>query len=175
MMGEETFHPDTRALLQYGRALSGGPAPPRGGADRMVERLFVIEQASGGRLTVRTFGQELVGLFGRDLKESDWAELWLKPDLELLVAFLSVCAQAGDPGILRVAAETVCGARLGAEILLTPLTQAAQQGDRFLGLFQPLGGEAFISGQRIARLRLGSLHPPKAKTASNVRLVVSNG
>jgi hypothetical protein len=176
MMGEETFHPDTRALLQYGRALSGGPSPPHGGgADRLVERLFVIEQMADGRMPVRTFGQELVGLFGRDLKETDFVELWLKPDLALVAAFLDACALAGEPGILRIAAEAACGARLGAEVLLTPLvTAGTQQGGRFLGLFQPLGGEAFTSGRRVTLLRLGSLHPPRARPPSHVRLVVSN-
>jgi hypothetical protein len=124
---------------------------------------------------VRTFGEELVGLFGRDLKETDFAELWLKPDLALFAAFLDACAQAGEPGILRISAEAMCGARLGAEILLTPLTAPPPQTDRFLGLFQPLGGEAFTSGRQIARLRLGSVHPPKARAPGNVRLVVSNG
>ena len=67
-MGEETFHPDTRALLAYGRALAGANArPKKGGADHVLERLFVIERKKDGRLPIRTFGAELVSLFGRDL------------------------------------------------------------------------------------------------------------
>ena len=55
-MGEETFHPDTRALLAYGRALAGsGAAPKKGGADQVLERLFVIERMKDGRWPVRTF------------------------------------------------------------------------------------------------------------------------
>src|SRR5262249_44778358 len=47
MMGEETFHPDTRALLAYGRALAGTrAAPKKGRADHVLERLFVIERMS---------------------------------------------------------------------------------------------------------------------------------
>ena len=58
MMGEETFHPDTRALLSYGRALAGAGAPPKkGGADRVLERLFVIERTADGRLPIRTFAK----------------------------------------------------------------------------------------------------------------------
>ncbi|MBL8552585.1 MAG: PAS domain-containing protein [Hyphomonadaceae bacterium] len=179
MMGEETFHPDTRALLQYGRALAGGPSPPHaGGADAVVERLFVLEHIPAkegwGRLSIRSFGQELIALFGRDLKETDFADLWLKGDLALLNAFLAACAGAGEPGILRVAAEAETGDRLGAEVLLTPLAPIPSQAERYLGLFQPLGGEAFWGGRSIARLRLGSLHPPKAKLPRPVRLVVSN-
>ena len=52
MMGEETFHPDTRALLAYGRALAGatGATPKKGGADQVLERLFVIERTKDGRM-----------------------------------------------------------------------------------------------------------------------------
>src|SRR5215470_5337163 len=106
MLGEETFHPDTRALLAYGRALAGaGAAPKRGGADQVLERLFVIERMSDGRWPVRTFGADLVKLFGRDLKEHDFARFWLEPDLKLMAALIESCAAAGEPAIARVNAE----------------------------------------------------------------------
>ena len=176
-MGEETFHPDTRALLAYGRAIAGaGPAPKRGGADQVLERLFVIERMRDGRLPLRSFGADLVKLFGRDLKENDFALLWLEPDLKLMIALIESCAAAGEPAIARVIGETACGKTLGAEILLTPLkVEQPRFGDRYLGMFQSLGGEAFLTEKPIVRLRLGSLHPPEAKTPkSGVRLVVVN-
>lgn len=174
MMGEETFHPDTRALLAYGRALAGGAAAPRkGGADQVLERLFVIERTKEGRWPLRTFGAELIALFGRDLKEHDFAALFLEPDKRLFLALIEACGEAGEPGIARVRAEAAGGVAIGAEILLTPLKIEHNLGERYLGLFQPLGGEAFLAGRPIIRLRLGSLHPPAAKAAA-VRLVVNN-
>jgi hypothetical protein len=175
MMGEETFHPDTRALLAYGRALAGAGAPPRkGGADQVLERLFVIERRKDGRLPVRTFGQELVELFGADLRDHDFARFFLAPDLVLLNALIGACDAAGEPGILRIVAETACGKQLGAEVLLTPLKVDATLGDRFLGLFQSLGGEPFLQGRPIRLMRMGSLHPPMAKAPKGMRLVVVN-
>ncbi len=175
MLGEETFHPDTRALLAYGRALAGSGAPPKkGGADQVIERLFVIERMRDGRLPVRTFGADLVKVFGRDLKEHDFARFFLAPDLKLLNAMIDACAAAGEPGIARVTAESVDGRLLGAEILLTPLKVEKMLGDRFLGLFQTLGGESFLGARQIQLLKLGSLHPPAAKTPKGMRLVVVN-
>jgi hypothetical protein len=175
MMGEETFHPDTRALLAYGRALAGaGAAPKKGGADQVLERLFVIERMKDGRLPIRTFGQDLVKLFGRDLKEHDFARLFLEPDLRLVQALIDSCAEAGEPAIARITAETASKRLLGAEILLTPLKTDLNLGTRFLGLFQALGGESFLGDQVIQRLRLGSLHPPAAKEPKGMRLVVVN-
>ena len=176
MTGEETFHPDTRALLTYGRALAGGAAPSRKGeADHVVERLFVIERMGDGRLPFRTFGRELVDLFGRDLREHDLARFFLAADLALMRAFIAACEAAAEPGIVRVTAQTVCGKQLGAELLLTPLkVDNALLGARLLGMFQPLGGEPFLDGRPIQLLRVGSLHPPPAKAPSRMRLVVVN-
>jgi hypothetical protein len=175
MMGEETFHPDTRALLAYGRALAGvGAAPKKGGADQVLERLFVIERMNDGRLPIRTFGRELVNLFGRDLREHDFARLFLQPDLAMMNAMIDACAAAGEPGIMRVTAESASGKLLGAEILLTPLKVDARLGNRFLGLFQSLGGAPFLDGPPLQLMRIGSLHPPIAKTPKGMRLVVVN-
>lgn len=176
MIGEETFHPDTRALLAYGRALAGagGAKPKKGGADQVLERLFVIERTKDGRLPIRTFGADLIKLFGRDLRDHDFATLFLEQDLKLIHALIDASLSAGEPGIARVTAETVEHTQLGAEILLTPLKVEQSLGTRLLGLFQSLGGESFTHGQTIRRLRLGSLHPPLAKEPRGMRLVVVN-
>ncbi|HYD86211.1 MAG TPA: PAS domain-containing protein [Vitreimonas sp.] len=174
-MGEETFHPDTRALLAYGRALAGvGAAPRKGGADHVLDRLFVIQRMKDGRLPIRTFGAELVKLFGRDMREHDFARFFLAPDLAMLRALVDAGIAAGEPAIARVTAETGCGKILGAEILLTPLKVDNSIDERFLGLFQPLGGESFLNGRPVQLMRIGSLHPPAAKMPKGMRLVVVN-
>jgi hypothetical protein len=175
MMGEETFHPDTRALLSYGRALAGaGAAPKKGAADQVLERLFVIERAKEGRWPVRSFGADLARSFGRDLRDHDFARLFLEPDFKLVEALIDACAAAGEPGIMRVTAETACGRRLGAELLFTPLKVEKMLGERYLCLFLALGGEAFLGGRPVALLRVGSIHPPPAKMPKGMRLVVVN-
>lgn len=175
MFGEETFHPDTRALLAYGRALAGaGAAPKKGGADQVLERLFVLDRTGDGRLPIRSFGKELIAIFGADLREHDFRRFFLDPDLKLMEALVGAALAAGQPGIARVTAETRCGRALGAEVLITPLKVEGRIGHRLLGLFQALGGEPFVAGRAIVRLKLGSLHPPPAKVPVGVRLVVSN-
>jgi hypothetical protein len=175
MTGEETFHPDTRALLAYGRALAGtGAAPKKGGADHVLERLFVIERTKDGRLPIRTFGTELVALFGRDLREHDFSRFFMPPDLALLRATIDASQAANEPAVARVTAETVDARNIGAEILITPLKFDVALGDRFLCMFQALGGQAFLLERQIRWLRIGSLHPPLAKTPIGPRLVVVN-
>jgi hypothetical protein len=177
MLGEECFHPDTRALLSYGRALSGiGTTPPGGGAASLAGRLFVIDRLVSGRLQVRTFGSELVTLFGSDLRDSDLRALFLPADQTLLAAFVAAVEAVNEPGVLRAVAETGDGRRLGAELLLTPLRSEGQQADRLLGLFQPLGGESLLDGRPLKRVKLGALHPPFAREPlpGGLKLVVNN-
>ncbi|MBS0386508.1 MAG: PAS domain-containing protein [Proteobacteria bacterium] len=175
-MGEETFHPDTRALLAYGRALAGNTTarPKKGGADQVLERLFVIERGKDGRMPIRTFGADLVKLFGRDLRDHDFASLFLEQDLHLINALIDATLSAGEPAIARIVADTADKRQFGAELLLTPLKLDQPFGVRLLGMFQALGSEAFLSGQHIRRLRVGSLHPPLAKEPRGMRLVVVN-
>lgn len=175
MTGEETFHPDTKALLAYGRALAGSGAPPRkGGADHVIERLFVIERAKDGRLPIRSFGRELVAVLGRDLREHDLGALFLPPDRALFRAMIDACGAAAQPAVARVFAEAADGRSFGAEIMITPLKVDASMGDRFLGMFQALGGELFLAERPIRWLKLGSVHPPAAKAPTGPRLVVVN-
>lgn len=180
MIGEETFHPDTRALLAYGRALAGAVDPaarpaPGGGADRVVERLFVMDRRRDGALVLRTFGAELIALFDADPRGKDFLGFFAKPDQALITAFVETVGLAGLPGVLRVNAETSDAHHLGAEILVTPLRVPPVSADRFLGLFQPLGGEALVEGHSIIRLKLGAMHPPIARARAGLRLVVNNG
>lgn len=179
MIGEETFHPDTRALLAYGRALAGAIDPaarpaPGGGADRVVERLFVMDRQRDGALRLRTFGAELVSLFGADPRGKDFLAFFPKSDQALIAAFVETVSAAGQPGVLRASAETLEGARLGVEILLTPLRVPPVSADRMLGMIQPLGGENLLDGKPVARLRLGAMHPPVARAKPGLRLVVNN-
>lgn len=178
MLGEETFHPDTRALLAYGRALAGiGAAPPGGGAASLAGRLFVVDRQSSGRLAVRTFGAELIHLFGRDLRDTDLKALFLAQDQALLTALIAAIEDASEPGVMRTLGETEDGRRLGAEVLLTPLRSDGHQADRLLGMIQPLGGEALLEGRPLIRLKIGALHPPFARPPAptgGLKLVVNN-
>lgn len=178
MTGEETFHPDTRALLAYGRALAGAVDPaarpaPGGGADKLVERLFVMDRLPSGALVLRTFGSELISLFRADPRGKDFLSFWSRPDQTLISAFVETVNTVGQPGVLRASAETAGHRRIGVEIMVTPLRVPPVTNDRLLGLFQPLGGEDLLAGHPVVRMRLGSMHPPNVRPAP-LRLVVNN-
>lgn len=175
-MNDIAFHPDTQALLAYGRAIAAGHNPPSiKSADGLADRLFVIDGVSEGRATFLTFGAELMVLFRRDLRRTDLKDLLLDADAKLAQAFFSAVAAANQPGVICAFGETVTGLRVGLEILATPLAKGVLAGERLLGLIQPLGGEPFLEGERIVRVQIVSLHPPLARApVQPLRLVVSN-
>jgi hypothetical protein len=176
MIGFETFHPNTRALIGHGRALAGADQPGRRPASAAVmDRIVILERCADGRWPMRSFGAGLVDLFGQDLTDQDFAALWLAPDWGLVASLAAAADAAREPGVARLKGETACGRVLGLEALFTPLRVESIFGDRFLVMLQPLGGEAFLDGRPLVRLRLASLHPPLAKAPARVRLVVSNG
>lgn len=175
MQQDHTFHPDTRLLLAYGRTLAGRPSqasPPK--APHVLDRLAILERCADGRFPLRSFGAELVAVFGRDWKEQDFADLFLAPDWRLMATLIAAAAEAGEPAVARVKGETACGLSLGFELVVMPLRLEAPIGERFLCLVQPLGGEAFLEGRPLVRLRPVSLHPPTAKTPPRIQVVVRN-
>ncbi len=175
-MNDISFHPDTQALLAYGRAIAAGQNPPAiKSAGGLADRLFVIDGLGDGRAMFLTFGAELMVLFRRDLRRSDLKALFLEPDAKMLQCFLAAIAAANQPGVACLIAETNRNTRIGIELLATPLAKGVLAGERLLGLIQPLGGEAFLKDERVERLRIVSLHPPLARApVQPLRLVVSN-
>ncbi|MEJ0023675.1 MAG: PAS domain-containing protein [Alphaproteobacteria bacterium] len=175
-MQTNLFHPDTRALLDYGKAIAAGRTPPSvGAADRLGDRLFVIDGVPDGQANFLTFGSELISLFKRDLRRTDLLDLFLPADRAMMRAFISAVSSANQPGVACCLAETSCGIQVGVEILVTPLAKGVLSGERLLGLMQPLGGEGFLGDKAISRLRITSLFPPAARErVKPIRLVVSN-
>ncbi|MBU6406279.1 MAG: PAS domain-containing protein [Alphaproteobacteria bacterium] len=175
MQQDHLFHPDTRLLLAYGRTLAGRRAPATPAkAPHVLDRLAILERCGDGRFPLRSFGAELVELFGRDWKEQDFAELFLEPDWRLMAALIGSAAEAGEPGVARLKAETASGVALGFELVVMPLRLETPIGERFLCLMQPLGGQAFLDGRPLVRLRPVSLHPPAANAPPRIQVVVHN-
>lgn len=175
-LNDEPFHPDTRALLDYGLAIASGRTPPAvNAADKLGDRLFVIDGVKDHRANFLTFGSELVALFRRDLRRTELLDLFLPADRALMRALIGAVSSANQPGVACCAAEAQDGTKVGIEILLTPLAKGVLSGERLLGLMQPLGGEGFLGAAAITRLRVMSLFPPAARERQRpIRLVVSN-
>jgi hypothetical protein len=169
MIGDETLHSTTRALVAYGRALIGtGPPPPYKGAAGASDRLFVLERVGEARVDIRASGPHLDALIGRPANGLDLASLFAGPDKTLFLALLAAATAAPGPGVLRVLAD----GDQSFELMIAPLSPKFAGRNRYLGHFQPREEEALIGPMQ--QLRIAAIHTSLARPRHRLRLVVSN-
>ena len=180
MIGEDTCHPATRAMLAYARALARGVETPPLGPDGAgaADRLFVIQRRSDDSLVA--LGEGLDAVFVRGALDvetgiGDLGRLFAPPERRLLLALLDACVMAGEPGVIRAEGETYVGETVALEIMVSPLPNGWSRGDRFLGHVVTLTDNA---GLIAGRLSVGPILTPLARSRPKaqpaLRLVVSN-
>lgn len=182
-MNDRSIHPNTKILLDAWRRLNAKAAEAATETPRvndhpgLVERLFVLEKKRDGAWLFRTAGGTLTSLLGRHLIDHDFLNMWTGPDRPMMSAFLDAVQLDSAPGVIRGRGETMTGQRVELELTLMPLAKQSEQTDnqRLLGLYQTLGGEAFLKGRPVWRHRISMLVPPDTRLAEpRLKLVASN-
>ena len=179
-MQKNELHPNTTAMLQAWRRITSAPGNIHKGpsADQYPEllgRLFVIESTRSGYFVFRIAGDDLTGLFSRNLVGTNLLDLWQNDDRALLLAFLEGVANGNNPGIIRAIGETRLGRHSEVELALAPLKKKPGHGRRLLGLYQTLGGNAAVNASTIWTHYLRSIDLPYPELESpKLQLVASN-
>ena len=177
-MQQRMMHPNTRILLDAWRRMAAEPdqldqGPQASEYPSLLDRLFVLRQASDGTWVFSNNGSALERLIGRELGDQDFLGLWSGNDRMIVSALLESTSAIGEPAIIRMAGETLRGNRCDMEMPLTPLN--GRSGMRILGLYQSLGGEAMLQGRTIWRHRITSLRMPERREPEpRIRLVARN-
>ena len=181
-MLERTLHPNSQTLLTaWQRMNSTGTDAAEGPTTRdhpdLVARLFVIQDAGEGDWVFRTAGNQIQSSLGRQLADHNFLNFWVGHDRSMLELLLKTVIEERMPGIVRGRGESLTGERVDIELILAPLAQPANAdgGVRVLGLYQTLGGEAFLRGRPVWRHRVTPIFPPDAgKPEPRLKLVASN-
>lgn len=182
-MIEQSIHPNTRVLLDAWRrmqsdtGLAAGAGPSAAEHETLIERLLVLELMDDRVWLIRSAGEAVNALVGRQLANQSFADLWTGPDRTMVSAFLDAVRLDGGPGVIRGRGETLAGERVELEVTLMPLSAGTFNSPRarMLGLYQTLGNETGLSGQPVFRHRICMLAPPDTRRAGpKLRLVASN-
>ncbi len=182
-MIDRSIHPNTRVLLDAWRRMNASPqthalsGPSARDHAHLLDRIFVLEGLPDSNWRVRSAGENLPDLLGRDLTNHSFLELWTGPDRAMMASFLDAVRLEGAPGVVRGRGETITGQRVELEITLMPLetTQGRPAHARMLGLYQTLGGEGMLGGRPIWRHRIAMLVPPlRRNPGPALQLVASN-
>lgn len=152
-------HPQTRTILAHWLQLRGDRrAPlrqdinPRDFA-RGLAHLGLLQRAGRDSATVRLAGTGICGLFGRELKSWNFAELWSQgARLSVQTALQRVLA-LGQAIVIEAYGDTESGRTLPMEVLLMPLAGEPGQVSQILIFVQPLEATATLLGEPLKRLR----------------------
>lgn len=166
-------HGASRELYEYWNRVRGSERAPHRSAiepsdiRRILADTFILEVVDRANYQVRLAGTRVCSLYCRELKGSNFFDLWQGDDRSAIGTLSAAVSEDGAAAVVTVEGRTERDQDVAAELILLPLRHAGDTFDRVLGslavLERPywLGTEAVVR-QSIASLRL--IWPDEAPT-----------
>jgi hypothetical protein len=149
----------TRLVFHYWDKLRGERAAPErgeiepGAVRHALLDTFILENSADG-LTFRLAGTRLCALFGGELRDKGFLDIWRDAPTRVELARLADAVMDDSAGaVCGISAETASGGSVELELVLLPLRHAGRTHARLLGALSPvmspswLGFEAVTSGE----------------------------
>jgi hypothetical protein len=158
-------HATTRELYDYWNRVRGAEkAPLRSAIEpsdirRILGETFILEVADRDQYLVRLAGTRICHLYCREIKGTNFLDLWSSEDREAMATLAAAVSEDGAGAVVTVSGRTAREQEVLAEVMLLPLRHGGEKFDRVLGacsvLERPywMGSEAVVR-QSIASLRL---------------------
>jgi hypothetical protein len=158
-------HVASRELYDYWNRVRGSERAPHRGAiepsdiRRILADTFILEVVDRSTYLVRLAGTRVCSIYCRELKGTNFLDLWRADDRSALSTLAAAVSEDGAAAVVTLDAKTDRDQAAAAELLLLPLRHAGDAFDRVLGslalLDRPywLGSEG-VTHQTIASLRL---------------------
>jgi hypothetical protein len=158
-------HSASRELYEYWNRVRGAERAPHRGAiepsdiRRVLADTFILEVVDRESYTVRLAGTRVCSIYCRELKGTNFFDLWQADDRSAIQTLAAAVSEDGAAAVVTVEAKTARGQSVAAELILLPLRHSGPTFDRVLGslavLERPywLGNEP-VESQTIASLRL---------------------
>jgi hypothetical protein len=156
-------HRSTKELFEYWNVRRGvRAAPDRGdiepGAIRHVlADTFILSYDQGGGHPFRIAGTRVCAVFGREVKNAAYVDLW-SPECRALVRDLLTFVANESIGVIAGARGAGAdGIARELEVLLLPLSQRGRTDVRVLGALVPAGPGSWVGTSVLGLLTLGPL------------------
>jgi len=158
-------HATSRELYDYwDRLRSGQPAPHRSDIEpsdirRILADTFILEAGDRETYTIRLAGTRVCALYGREIKSTNFLDLWAAEDRQAIATLATAVATDAAAAVLSVEARTARRRSLVCELLLLQLRHGKSGYDRLLGSLAPteqpywIGSEP-VTSQSVTSLRL---------------------
>ena len=169
----------SRELFGYWTARRGKRAAPErgeiepGAIRRALGDVFILEFDRRCGHPVRLAGTRLCALFGRELKNEPFLDLWDDETRALLAQLLGVVADEATGVVASAIGRTPEGWSQDLEMILLPLAHRGSRHARMIGALTPLAAPFWLGTSHLGALTLGTMRhlDPKLELAAGSRLV----
>jgi hypothetical protein len=169
----------SRELFGYWTARRGKrPAPERGEIEpsairRALGDVFILEFDRHGGHPFRLAGTRVCALFGRELKNEAFLDLWNEEIRAPLAQLLAIVADETTGIVAAAKGRTAEGWSQDLELVLLPLAHRGDTHARMIGALAPLTPPVWLGSSHLGVLSLGSVRhlDPKLETPTAARLV----
>jgi hypothetical protein len=154
-------HPASRELYAYWQEKRGTrPAPERAeiepGAIRgALSDAFILSLDRNQGHPVRLAGTRMCALFGREIKNESFLDLWSASSRPAVEGLMSILVDECIGTVAGVTAETARHDQIELELLLLPLSVRRPSFARTIGILAPLQIPHWLGETPIGRLTLG--------------------
>ena len=157
-------HATTRELYDYWNRVRGSErAPLRSAIEpsdirRILGEMFILEVVGRDNYFVRLAGTRICALYCREIKGTNFLELWSGEDRHAMATLAAAVSEDGAAAVVTIAAETARKQEVLCETILLPLRHGAgARYDRMLGSCAVTDRPYWLGAEPIVRQRIASL------------------
>jgi hypothetical protein len=172
----------SRELFGYWAARRGSRAAPERGEiepsaiRRALGDVFILEFDRALGHPFRLAGTRVCALFGRELKNERFLELWSAANRATVADLLDGVADESTGLVASASGCTAEGWAQDIELVLLPLAHRGDTHARMIGALAPLSAPFWLGAARLGSLTLGNIRhlDPALETPTAARLVAGN-
>ena len=156
-------HTASRELYEYWNRVRGNERAPHRGAiepsdiRRVLADTFILEVADREHFTVRLAGTRVCSIYCRELKGTDFFDLWQGNDRSAMATLGAAVTEDGAAAVVTIEATTQRGQSVPAELILLPLRHTGPTFDRVLGSLAAMERPYWLGTEPVIRQSIASL------------------
>ena len=172
----------SRELFGYWVARRGTrPAPERNEIEpssirKALGDVFILELDRLAGHPFRLAGTRVCALFGRELKNDRFIDLWDAQSRPALAELIDAIADEATGVVASANGRTAEGWAQDVELVMLPLTHRGDTHARMIGALAPLSAPFWLGGAKLGALTLGTIRhlDPEREAPTAARLVAGN-
>lgn len=156
-------HSASRELFEYWNRVRGNEKAPHRSAiepsdiRRVLADTFILEVVDREHYTVRLAGTRVCSMYCRELKGTNFFDLWRADDRSAMATLAAAVSEDGAAAVVTIEAKTARDQETAAELILLPLRHSGGTFDRILGSLAVLERPYWLGNEPIERQTIASL------------------